>query len=71
MPYLLFLKKQRLKLSSAANYRWRLKGLKARIGYLYRLMATTEGSPGRQNISRMPLNGKIFFAHTQLTNISH
>ena len=27
MPYLLFLKKQQnLKLSSAANYRWRLKG---------------------------------------------
>ena len=29
MPYLLFLKKhQNLKLSSAANYRWRFKGLK-------------------------------------------
>ena len=28
MPYLLFLKKQQnLKLSSAANYRWRFKGL--------------------------------------------
>ena len=35
MPYLLFLKKQQnLKLSSAANYRWRFKGYKFSL-YMY------------------------------------
>ena len=35
MPYLLFLKKQQnLKLSSAANYRWRFKGILGQVWYL-------------------------------------